>query len=405
MSNEGNNKLSARECCIVARKIWLCASEQSDLAEVERYYRRALRAQKTPSKKDRSRISKKAVGKLVMELSRKEFKDASDKLALLLCQQGRSHETKRGLEMLGYKCRLSDAVLNYTYPVQPMHRKAGKGCPCVILDDFLSKLQLKLLQKIFSNTESSYWLDHNYSIEPPSPYFSYAFSLEHVEEYGLLGDLVQRILQLPEVKEKFPAVKEAKYAEMWAHNRPHASGHQLHFDSDDEGRGDVIKNPIISTVIYLSDDCGGPSLVTNQPFSSGPSEMTLATHGWLSYPQRGRLVAFDGKLLHGVIPGKGTAASLESRRVTLMIALWKDLKIRIPQHDDTLGGAARPFPHKGKSQWVKEIMTLKKHIRRNTEITIETKPVPINGIYETLDGSPWTSHHGPMEYDEVFQGF
>src|SRR4051812_969890 len=43
----------------------------------------------------------------------------------------------------------------------------------------------------------------------------------------------------------------ATHAEWWAHCRPHASGHQLHFDSDDEGRGGV-RNPSVSTVLYLS---------------------------------------------------------------------------------------------------------------------------------------------------------
>ncbi len=42
-----------------------------------------------------------------------------------------------------------------------------------------------------------------------------------------------------------------RYAEWWAHCRRHPAGHQLHFDSDDEGTGGV-RNPIISTVIYLT---------------------------------------------------------------------------------------------------------------------------------------------------------
>ena len=33
----------------------------------------------------------------------------------------------------------------------------------------------------------------------------------------------------------FPAAASATAAEWWAHSRPHASGHQMHFDSDDEG--------------------------------------------------------------------------------------------------------------------------------------------------------------------------
>ena len=35
------------------------------------------------------------------------------------------------------------------------------------------------------------------------------------------------------VEEMFPQVKRATIAEWWVHNRPHASGHQLHFDSDE----------------------------------------------------------------------------------------------------------------------------------------------------------------------------
>ena len=49
----------------------------------------------------------------------------------------------------------------------------------------------------------------------------------------------------------FPAVKEAKFVEWWAHRRPHSSGHQMHFDSDNEGRGGV-RNPIVRYVNGLA---------------------------------------------------------------------------------------------------------------------------------------------------------
>lgn len=52
----------------------------------------------------------------------------------------------------------------------------------------------------------------------------------------------------------FPAIKRATAVEWWAHCRGHSSGHQLHFDSDDEGAGGV-RNPLVSTVLYLT---GGP---------------------------------------------------------------------------------------------------------------------------------------------------
>jgi hypothetical protein len=44
----------------------------------------------------------------------------------------------------------------------------------------------------------------------------------------------------------------------------------MHFDSDDEGVGGV-RNPIISTVIYLTDGVGGPTLVTDQVLATAPS--------------------------------------------------------------------------------------------------------------------------------------
>jgi hypothetical protein len=116
-----------------------------------------------------------------------------------------------------------------------------------------------------------------------------------------------------------------------------AAGHQLHFDSDDEGQGGV-RHPIITAIVYLSDntspaqthpachagdvtapdhadsnrchthdaqrqgscsctqqDCvGGPTLMTDQVLG-GP----LATQGWLAYPATNRVVFFDGRYLHG----------------------------------------------------------------------------------------------------------
>ena len=132
-------------------------------------------------------------------------------------------------------------------------------------------------------------------------------------------------------------------------------GHQLHFDSDDEGIGGV-RNPIISTVVYLQagtlngsiskssnpkESCstngeasraaaaagpqqsgaaegtrgslalqggegeaaagqavsafiGGPTLMTDQLLGG-----TLARSGWLACPATNRLTMFDAKYLHG----------------------------------------------------------------------------------------------------------
>ena len=51
----------------------------------------------------------------------------------------------------------------------------------------------------------------------------------------------------------FAIVDFLSFQQWWAHCRPHSSGHQLHFDSDNEGQG-TVRNPIISTVLYLSEN-------------------------------------------------------------------------------------------------------------------------------------------------------
>lgn len=51
----------------------------------------------------------------------------------------------------------------------------------------------------------------------------------------------------------FPDVAKASHAEWWAHCRPHSNGHQLHYDSEDEGRG-VVRHPVASAVLALGHD-------------------------------------------------------------------------------------------------------------------------------------------------------
>ncbi|KAL6759011.1 hypothetical protein V8C86DRAFT_3092264 [Haematococcus lacustris] len=84
--------------------------------------------------------------------------------------------------------------------------------------------------------------------------------------------------------------------------RPHTAGHQLHFDSaneGNEGRQGAVSNPLVSSVLYLTDAVGGPTLVTPQRFM----QTRMAQHGWLVAPRVNRLTVFDGEVLHGVIPG------------------------------------------------------------------------------------------------------
>lgn len=130
-----------------------------------------------------------------------------------------------------------------------------------------------------------------------------------------------------------PEVAEAAYAEWWAHSRLHANGHKLHYDYVEE-QG-IKRHPIVSTVCYLTDSCGGPTLVTDQRMSA-----PQAAKGWVVAPRLNRLLVFDGSLLHCVLPGlvppdhdespckrqrsdADASAGAEGRRLTFMVAFWK----------------------------------------------------------------------------------
>lgn len=205
-----------------------------------------------------------------------------------------------------------------------------------VLDGALPLTTLSCVQAAFS-PDSPFWAQHQYSSCPPSPYFSYCHSLSTDADSGMdqLIRLVQRV-----VTPHFPEVAHAKCAEWWAHCRPHPHGHQLHFDSDNEGM-DGVRNPIVSTVLYLSEGVGGPTLMTNQHLE----DTKLAARGWLAFPKLNRLVVFDGSYLHGVIPDRFQALEEGGgggRRVTLMIAFWRHHLRHHPRDDGRPGACASP---------------------------------------------------------------
>ena len=207
------------------------------------------------------------------------------------------------------------------------------------------------LQTAFAAT-SPFWKEHGYLTttrggEKKCGYFSYAHDQTR-QSTNLMEQVANHVLKL--YLKDFPALSECKFVEWWAHCRPHSDGHQMHFDSADEGVGGV-RNPIASTVIYLSSSgLGGPTLVTTQRL--GDSD--VARNGWLVHPVCNAVAMFDGKLLHGVIPGRSVPPAsacannthdadthmadtkatgrvslpMGPRRVTLMIAFWRQLNLR-----------------------------------------------------------------------------
>jgi hypothetical protein len=217
-------------------------------------------------------------------------------LALLLCQSSRDSEAALQLATLGYEYRLAPEVLGYALPPQTpaaltaaATAAAAADAPpgkCVwILDDALSPQLLGFMQRALAPS-SPFWSEHDYDIDgSPRPYFSYLHSLPRVlspcgqcggklrktrlfapfytknyhftqtgsgQTWGnskkdafsagdgegggtMLEKLLRAVYKL--AVSQYPQVAEANFVEWWTHCRPHSSGHQFHFDSEDEGCG------------------------------------------------------------------------------------------------------------------------------------------------------------------------
>ncbi|KAG8463536.1 hypothetical protein KFE25_003809 [Diacronema lutheri] len=286
--------------------------------------------------------------------------------ALRLAQEGRERELEHALRTLGFTRRLTPRALAYAAEYHAMRAAAGEhghaphaGCVCA-LDGALAPALLARARAALG-PDARFWRETGYlGSSAPVGYFSYVHALS-APATSAMDELIARVRAL--IMPHFPLVSRARYAEWWAHNRAHGCGHQLHFDSDNEGDGGV-RNPIASVVLFLS-AAGGPTLVTQQTLASN----ALAPHGWLAYPRENRLVAFDGRLLHSVVPGRAAFAT-DRRRVTVMVAFWRDIRTRDPPSGAGAGagaagasalGPARSFPDPrapGTPAWVADFAPL-----------------------------------------------
>ena len=229
-------------------------------------------------------------------------------------------------------------------------KKKEATCPCWVQDNILGNNSLRTMHSVFGPRSAPYWTNHKYSADPPGGFYSYVFPLDKAELYGPLGELALATRDvaaknIASTNERATIKQRSRFAEIWAHNRPPKSGHQMHYDSVDEGK-DGIRNPIATSIYYLSERVGGPTVVTDRY----QGQHTLRTprspknNGWLCFPKLNRLSTIDGRVYHGVVSGKPFPKPDEDdifqRRVTVMIAIWETIKLR----DEATWGAARPFP-------------------------------------------------------------
>lgn len=247
MSNTGSSEDSPADCAAKARALWL--APHPDMDKVEKLYRTAAASFLLIAETKQCYPKKRRIEHAVETSELEDWQRLSiERLCMLLCQSGRAEDAKPYLQALGYTCRLASCLLNYPTSTTSTENNGNAAdyhdvaqtssskttIPCCIWDNFLSDSELKHLQNVFLHPKANYWIAHGYQVEPPSPYFSYVIPLERGKDrtsitvdakFGGLGSICQKLHS--QLIHQFPKLSGATAVEMWAHNRPHPTGHQV----------------------------------------------------------------------------------------------------------------------------------------------------------------------------------
>ena len=171
---------------------------------------------------------------------------AFEHLALLLLQEGQRDAAESILQSEGFRYTFADCVVQYVVPTRPSATTVGakhvstttaEANKCVrVYSPALPRPILEKLQTVFAVT-SPFWKEHRYLTttrggEKKCGYFSYAHARTS-HPSNLIEQVANHVFKL--YSKDFPSLSECKFVEWWAHCRPHSDGHQMHFDSADEG--------------------------------------------------------------------------------------------------------------------------------------------------------------------------
>jgi len=417
--------------------------------------------------------------------------------------KSRLAEASEMLQHCGFTHRLSDSVFSYPLPNSSASelvtttpglskdnndRAAMKNIACGF-DNVLPEIMLAHLRQVF-RPEAPYWREHDYDAyvgnhSKTVGYFSYLYPLRERAASNSIEQIIDCVYK--QVLAELPAVAECNVAEWWVHSRPFSNGHQFHYDSDETNTSNGCKpqHPIVTSVIYCTEplqesdggECpamGGPTLVTNQTLACNLSKLNggsgdggddgnarlLADKGWLCYPRYNRMVTFNAKYLHGVVPGRnfeyqGKQSSSSapgplnnssssssscssssgsssmnskngqksSRRLTFMIGFWKNI-CAVDRGVDN-AGPGQPFPGAdSKFTWPQEMKPSENFPNtpadcEGPECTTEyVTPVSVSPIWQPVAGLSSSSSDGAAtapctgaggsaipSYDKCFQGF
>jgi hypothetical protein len=382
---------SAEACELLGSTLLLSASGADDLAEAERWLLRAVDAGKHLEEQLQSQ---ELVRVMTPEGMYDEQRRAAEKRAaenaghrylLLLCQTHRCDVADEILLSLGYRFRLSEELLNYFLSVErnvslraaSLQYAANTIVPTMaVCDNALSPPLLAAMRRVFE-PGSSFWRQHFYdplqSLSRSVGFFSYVYPFRERRSLSIQEQVIDRIREM--AVDMGIDLSAANYAEWWVHSRVHGAGHQLHYDSDEKhiARGGAPKHPLFSTVVYLCDDAGGPTCITDQKLGG-----SRGTQAWICMPKMNRLVFFDATYLHGVLPGVGAVPN--SRRLSFMIGWWPAISSSILT--GAKPGAAHCYPPTADT------------ILLSTSTVTTTTGTVAGGASVTEE--PWFASHGPL---------
>jgi hypothetical protein len=137
----------------------------------------------------------------------------------------------------------------------------------------------------------------------------------------------------------------------------------------------------------------------------------------MCHPGNNRILLFDAKYLHGVIPGKGMTPAVGSRRLTFMIGFWKKICARDRGLD--CPGPGQPYPDLSQTKytWPKELAfsssskegedglpsgATSASSATSFDQLVDVEPPPVSAVWEPVD--PKRLAPKPC-YNQCFQGF
>lgn len=167
-----------------------------------------------------------------------------------------------------------------------------------------------------------------------------------------------------------------------------------HFDKDERLREDhgVFVHPYLSTVTYTSDLNGAPTVVLpvrisfdGQQPTPAPSGVPTTGRGVVSFPKRGRHLAFNGRLLHGCPVELAHEPRGAYERMTILVNVWvnhrpRDVEVAQPRDQGHGGGSRGPVGAKRARAHAAEA----NHVEQWRALTLEgAARVPMHSLAAT----------------------